>query len=289
MAKKESDNKKNSGLTVAICVVVIIVLVMLFFVQKDNIVGNLKKTNFFERVGVSTPEFVKNHEISDSKKETETIEIDLMGGETVSIKEEKPSKTVQTTEIEEVPAPPVKEELKKQEQESNLPEKESSKVVVAENQPVKVSTEEPEKKVVTTRTAKICFVTIDSSGSANRKIVTRTMQKSDSPLTDCIRALLAGPLPEEASKNTVSLIPAGTQLIGASVKDGIATLNFNDNFEFNTFGIEGSIAQLMQVVYTATEFSTVNKVQFLIEGEKKDYLGTEGQWIGSPLSRASFN
>ena len=86
----------------------------------------------------------------------------------------------------------------------------------------------------------------------------------------------------------MNLIPSGTRLIGASVKNGVATLNFNENFEFNSYGIEGCMAQLMQIVYTAREFSTVKSVQFLVEGEKKDYLGTEGQWIGSPLSRASF-
>ena len=44
----------------------------------------------------------------------------------------------------------------------------------------------------------------------------------------------------------------------------------------------------MQIVYTATEFSTVKSVQFLIDGQKKEYLGSEGVWIGSPLSRTSF-
>ena len=87
----------------------------------------------------------------------------------------------------------------------------------------------------------------------------------------------------------MSLIPEGTRLLGASVKNGTATLNFNEAFELNqTVGVEGYIAQLMQIVYTATEFSTVRSVQILIEGEKKDYLGSEGQWIGSPLARSSF-
>ena len=75
--------------------------------------------------------------------------------------------------------------------------------------------------------------------------------------------------------------------MSASVKNGIAILNFSEEFQFNQFGAEGSLAQLMQVVYTATNFSTVKKVQFLIEGKKRDYL-TEGVWIGSPLSRSSF-
>ena len=63
----------------------------------------------------------------------------------------------------------------------------------------------------------------------------------------------------------------------------------DEQFEFNTVGMDGYQAQLMQIVYTATEFGTVNSVQFLIEGQKKEYLGSEGIWIGSPLSRSSFN
>ena len=100
--------------------------------------------------------------------------------------------------------------------------------------------------------------------------------------------MLAGPTADELSKDMMTLIPSGTKLLGASVKNGIATLNFNENFQFNSVGVEGYIAQLMQIVYTATEFSTVRNVQFLIEGEKRDYLESEGQWIGSPLARSSF-
>ena len=62
----------------------------------------------------------------------------------------------------------------------------------------------------------------------------------------------------------------------------------SEDFEFNTLGAEGYMGQLMQIVYTASNFSTVKSVQFLVEGEKKDYLGSGGQWIGSPLSKNSF-
>ena len=86
----------------------------------------------------------------------------------------------------------------------------------------------------------------------------------------------------------MNLIPPGTKLLSAKVSGGVAYLNFNEAFEINTYGVEGYIHQLEQIVFTATAFSTVNSVQFLIEGEKRDYLGSEGQWIGSPLSRSSF-
>ena len=144
------------------------------------------------------------------------------------------------------------------------------------------------KPVPASRDAALCFIVVDSDGTISRRIVKRSLAKSDSPMTDAINALLAGPLPPEQAKDCMTLIPAGTKLLGASVKDGVATLNFNENFEFNSVGVEGYIAQLMQIVYTATEFPTVKSVQFLIEGKRKDYLGSEGQWIGSPLSRSTF-
>ena len=96
--------------------------------------------------------------------------------------------------------------------------------------------------------------------------------------------------PESGDKNCMSLIPAGTRLLGASVKNGIATLNFSEEFEFNGISADSYRAQLMQIVYTATEFSTVDSVQFLIEGQRKDYMGSEELqiWIGSPYSRSNF-
>ena len=65
-------------------------------------------------------------------------------------------------------------------------------------------------------------------------------------------------------------------------------LNFSGEFEFNQYGIEGTRGQLQQIVFTATAFPTVESVQFLVDGEKRDYLGSEGVWIGSPLSRNNF-
>jgi spore germination protein GerM len=57
---------------------------------------------------------------------------------------------------------------------------------------------------------------------------------------------------------------------------------------YNHYGIEGYAGQLKQIVFTATAFPNVQDVQILIEGEKHDYLGGEGVFIGSPLSRSSF-
>lgn len=302
MAQKK-ENKPNSGLYVAVFFVFVILIVIMFFVKKDNIVSNLKKTNFFERVGVSTPEFVEKHPGSTENSAQDNIEIDLMGDGSAeketeksfaeSAKKDNPqsSKTqakeiAQTeTNISEKTSGETHQSDPSETTEKSKETAKSSATAEIENQKKTETASSPQKSA--TRTATLYFVSIGSDGSINRAAVKRQLPKSDSPLTDAIKALLAGPVPGE--KNSMSLIPAGSKLIGASVKNGIATLNFNENFEFNTYGVEGSIGQLMQIVYTSTEFSTVKSVQFLIEGEKKDYLGSEGQWIGTPLSRSSFN
>ena len=145
------------------------------------------------------------------------------------------------------------------------------------------------KTIAATSTFDLCFVMIDGDGAVLRKMIKRTVPKSDSPLTTAINLLLEGPdVRNKPEAECRSLIPEGSKLLSARVADGIAYLNFNEEFEFNPFGVEGAIHQLEQIVYTATAFSTVNSVQFLIEGQKQEYLGSEGQWIGTPLSRASF-
>ena len=134
----------------------------------------------------------------------------------------------------------------------------------------------------------VYFATIDENGNVEITQVTRQIEKSDSPMMSALNAVIAGVTEEEAENGLQSLIPEGSELLGATVADGVATLNFNDAFEYNNFGFQGSFYQLMQIVYTATVFPTVDSVQILINGEKQEYLGSEGVFIGSPLDRKSF-
>ena len=134
--------------------------------------------------------------------------------------------------------------------------------------------------------SRIFFVRIDGDGPVIRAEAYRELPESD--LRHAIGALLAGPMSSEARAGICSLIPDGTRLLGAGISNGVATLNFSEEFESNQrAGVEGYLAQLMQIVYTATEFDGVKSVQILIDGKKEDYLG-EGVWIGSPLSRNLF-
>ena len=276
MATKRKNKKKNGSLlTLACSLLALLVVLVVFLTQKNTIFTNLKETSFFDRAFGTTPEFVKNHQVEKKEPKSETVEIK---DSTVTIKIEN-----EKIEIPEEKLAEPKEDVK--------PAKESEKVEEKKTE-TKTDTKKeskPEVKKPATTQLQLCFVVIDGDGSVTRKMVKRSVSKNNSPLTAAINELLKGPsVSVAAEKNCMSLIPKGTKLLSAKVTDGVAYLNFNDSFDINPYGVEGYVNQLMQVVYTATSFSTVNSVQFLIEGEKREYLGSEGQWIGSPLSRGSF-
>jgi germination protein M len=131
-------------------------------------------------------------------------------------------------------------------------------------------------------------VKIEDDGVISRREVRRMIPVSDSPLTDAVNALIAGPSEGEIRSGLVSLVPRGTKLLGITLRGSTAIINLSDAFMYNHYGNEGFSAQLKQIVYTATSFPSVQDVQILVEGKAKDYLGGEGVYIGKPLSRNSF-
>ncbi len=269
----DKGSKKKTGLTLACIILAVLVLFIIFLVKKDSIITNLKETNFFERVFGSTPEFVENHVVQDK----EVVEIPAEE-KPIVIKVEPKTQPKSSEKAPEADNSSQKEQAKAQAQTEEKKEEKGKEK------------EEPKPVQSSTIDLQLCFVEIHPDGSINRKIVKRPVAKNDSPLVTSINLLLQGPQTSRSDeKDCTSLIPGGVKLLSAKVSDGVAYLDFNDNFEINTYGVEGYNAQLMQIVYTATSFSTVSSVQILIEGKKKEYLGSEGQWIGSPLARTSFN
>ena len=132
------------------------------------------------------------------------------------------------------------------------------------------------------------FIVVNENGSTQLIKSTRSIKYEDSPLTSTIISLLGGVSSSEINNNYISLIPENTKLNRLWITEGTAYIDFNEKFLFNSFGREGYIGQLKQIVYSATEFSTVKRVQILIDGKTSNYLGSEGIYIGKPLTRDSF-
>lgn len=146
----------------------------------------------------------------------------------------------------------------------------------------------PDEEPRRTMRSTVFFIRVTDDGRIVAEAVPRTIQFTRSPLTHALEALIAGPDADDLNSGLLSLLPSGSQLMGARVEDGVAYLNFNEEFRFNSMGLEGHIAQLQQVVLTATTFSTVDAVQILIDGRRVDYLGGDGVYIGQPLTPADF-
>ena len=157
---------------------------------------------------------------------------------------------------------------------------------VSEQPPVEPPVTQPPPPVQT-RDRAVYFIQVSNDGQIIQTRVTRRLPVTQSPMSDSLNVMLAGPSAEELNRGVVNFIPQNTKILSAAIRGSTAYLNFSEDFLFNTFGVEGYIAQLRQIVWTVTEFSNVNDVQILIEGRRLDYLG-EGIWIGSPISRQSF-
>ena len=82
-------------------------------------------------------------------------------------------------------------------------------------------------------------------------------------------------------------IPAGTRLLGLSIRDEIATVDLSREFESGG-GSASAFRRLGQVVYTLTQFSTVQSVLFQVEGRTVTTFGSEGIVLERPQRRADY-
>lgn len=111
----------------------------------------------------------------------------------------------------------------------------------------------------------------------------------DSPMvaTNAIRALIEGPTSDEMDTELSSSIPADTLLLGLTIEDGLATIDLSREFEVGG-GSFNILSRLAQVVYTLTQFPTVDEVLFHIDGEPVEGFSGEGVVLGDPVSRSDY-
>ena len=82
-------------------------------------------------------------------------------------------------------------------------------------------------------------------------------------------------------------IPSGTKLLGISIKNGVATVDFSSEFESGG-GSASAAYRLGQVTYTLTQFPTVRSVLFQVEGRTVTTFGSEGIVLDGPQTRKDF-
>ncbi len=104
-------------------------------------------------------------------------------------------------------------------------------------------------------------------------------------LRAALTELLAGPTAAERTDGVHSEIPDGTTLLDVNLAAGLATVDLTADFERGG-GTLSMTARVAEVVFTATQFGNVDRVQFWLDGERIDVLGGEGLVMTEPWTRA---
>jgi germination protein M len=147
----------------------------------------------------------------------------------------------------------------------------------------------PSPSPAATTVVRAYFVLGSFTGNEGLVPVLREVPETKAVATAAMTALLAGPRGAELESRPamVTAIPDGTRLLGVTIADGIATVDLSSAFE----GGGGSYsvqARLAQVVYTLTQFPTVDGVLFEIDGKPVTTFSSEGVVLDGPTDRADY-
>jgi spore germination protein GerM len=138
----------------------------------------------------------------------------------------------------------------------------------------------------TPNTYRLYFLKLSPEGRMEPSSFARELPAGSTPLSATLKALLLGPTLQDKAQGALSMIPEGTKLLSVRLHDRTALVSLSPEFEHNVSGLEGLAGQVRQVVWTATQFGSVDAVQILINGQYRDTL--DGLPIAAPLTRASL-
>ena len=117
--------------------------------------------------------------------------------------------------------------------------------------------------------------------------VRRTVASTPAVARASLEALMTGPTGAEESDGLVTAIPEGTTLLDVSVADGVATVDLSGTFD-DGGGSASMLGRVAQVVATLTQFSTIERVAFRLDGEPVETIGGEGVVVDPPIGRTAI-
>jgi spore germination protein GerM len=99
----------------------------------------------------------------------------------------------------------------------------------------------------------------------------RSIPATQAVAKSALEELIKGP----ESKDKISLIPEGTKVLSISIQNGVAEVNLSKEFkEKYPLGSASENILIYSIVNTLTEFPSIKKVHFLVEGEPLEVIGS---------------
>jgi germination protein M len=119
--------------------------------------------------------------------------------------------------------------------------------------------------------------------------IVRPIERTRAVGRAALEELLAGPTGAERDgpMRLGSAIPGGTLLLGLDIADGLATVDLSREFESGG-GSASMFGRLAQVVYTLTQFPTVDRVAFRLDGRPVTVFSGEGIVLDGPSTREDY-
>jgi germination protein M len=104
-----------------------------------------------------------------------------------------------------------------------------------------------------------------------------------------LRELLDGPSAADAAlvEGIGTAVPTSTLVLGVAIDDRVATVDLSREFESGG-GSLSMFARLAQVVYTVSQWPTVDEVAFELDGQPVTVFSNEGIEIDGPIGRDGF-
>jgi hypothetical protein len=126
-----------------------------------------------------------------------------------------------------------------------------------------------------------------SPGGPKLFVVHRSIPAAEGIGAAAINELLAGPESIESAAGVSTAVPDGTRLLGLNIANGLATVDLSSEFESGGGSLSMQM-RLAQVVYTLTQFPTVKRVQFQLDGEPVRVFSGEGIVLDKPVTRGDY-
>ncbi|QOY33981.1 GerMN domain-containing protein [Anaerobacillus isosaccharinicus] len=143
--------------------------------------------------------------------------------------------------------------------------------------------EETSKEMVSEMTMRELYL-IDQNGLVAPQAL--QLPKSEGVARQALEYLVQdGPVSELLPNGFQAVLPAGTEIFGVNIKDGVAIADFSE--QFKDYRPEDELKILQSITWTLTQFESVETVKIRINGYDQEVMPVNGTPIGEGFSRAN--
>lgn len=130
-------------------------------------------------------------------------------------------------------------------------------------------------------------ITIYLLGESGQAVPVSRTASTEGVARAAVVALIDGPTSREHVAGLVTAFPPESLLLGIDIADSTAIVDMSREFESGG-GSTAILGRLAQLVYTLTEFDSIDRVDLRLDGQEIEYFSGEGVIVGDGWTRDDF-